>query len=302
MLFKTPLLLSLGASCTAAQSLADVLAGTPDLSTLTSALQQFPDLLTTLNGTSNITVLAPNNAAFDALFATPAGQAAQNDAGLLEAVLEYHVVDGVFPASSIPATGAFVPTFLTNTSYTNVTGGQRVEGISANGGVTFISGGKATSNVTQADITFDGGIIHIINAVLTVPANITTTALAANLTSLANALIQVDLLDTVNSLPDATVFAPTNAAFDAISSTIAGLSDEQLASILEYHVVGGAVAYSTLLTNGETVPTLDNAQNVTITLGNGTVQVNQANVVIPDVLVANGVVHVIDAVLIPPSS
>ncbi|KAI9694785.1 MAG: hypothetical protein M1822_000401 [Bathelium mastoideum] len=295
MLFKSSLLLSLGASCTAAQSLASVLTGNPDLSSLTSALEEFPDLLSALNSTSNITVLAPNNAAFAALASTPAGQAAQSDAGLLEAILEYHVVSGVYPASSIPSTGAFVPTLLTNTSYTNVTGGQRVEGISSNGGVTFISGGKATSNVTQADITFDGGIVHIINSVLTVPANITATAEAAGLTSLANALIKVNLLETVNDLADVTVFAPTNAAFAAINSTVATLTDAQLASILEYHVISGTVGYSTLLTNGELIPTLDNGANVTITLGNGTVKVNQANVVIPDVLVANGVVHVIDA-------
>ena len=130
---------------------------------------------------------------------------------------------------------------------------------------------------------------------LTVPANITATAQAAGLTSLANALIQVNLLDTVNILPDITVFAPTNAAFAAINSTIAGLCNDQLAAILEYHVINGTVGYSTLLTNGETIPTLDDGANVTITLGNNSVKVNNANVVIPDVLVANGVVHVIDA-------
>ena len=148
---------------------------------------------------------------------------------------------------------------------------------------------------SKQDITFDGGIVHVINSVLTVPANITVTATTAGLTSLANALIKVNLLDTVNTLPDITVFAPTNAAFAAINSTVAGLSNAQLASILEYHVISGTVGYSTLLTNGETIPTLDDGANVTITLGNGTVKVNNANVVIPDVLVANGVVHVIDA-------
>ena len=150
MLFKYSLFLSLGASCTAAQSLVSVLSGNPDLSNLTSALQEFPDLLSALNSASNITVLAPNNAAFQALAATSAGKAAESDAGLLEAILEYHVINGTYPAASISSTGAFVPTLLTNTSYTNVTGGQRVEGISSSSGVTFISGGKATSNVTQA--------------------------------------------------------------------------------------------------------------------------------------------------------
>ena len=144
----------IGASCVGAQSLTSVLQGDSDLSTLTSTLQMFPSLLQSLGSASNITVLAPSNEAFDALFATPAGAAAKNDPGLLQAVLEYHVLNGTFPASAIPATGAFAPSLLTNSSYTNVTGGQRVEGISSNGNVTFFSGDKATSNVTRAVSAF----------------------------------------------------------------------------------------------------------------------------------------------------
>ena len=150
MQLKAFLVSLIGASCANAQSLTSVLSGNSDLSTLTSALEQFPSLVSALGNATNITILAPNNAAFTALFATPAGQQAQSDPGLLQAVLEYHVINGSYPASSIPSTGAFVPTLLTNTSYTNVTGGQVVEGMSSNGNVTFFSGGKATSNVTQA--------------------------------------------------------------------------------------------------------------------------------------------------------
>ncbi|KAL9078120.1 MAG: hypothetical protein Q9157_002947 [Trypethelium eluteriae] len=295
MLFRLPLILSLGVSCAGAQSLEDVLTSNSQLTSLVNALEEFPDLLEELNSAQNITVLAPDNAAFAALASTPAGQAAASDPSLLEAVLEYHVISGTYLASDIPATGAFVPTLLTNASYTNVTGGQRVEGINTDGSVTFFSGGKAESDVSQADITFDGGVVHIIDSVLTIPANITATAQAAGLTTLANALIQTNLLETVNVLPDLTVFAPTNAAFAAINSTVGNLTNTQLAGVLEYHVINGTVGYSTLLTNGETISTLDNGLNVTITLpGSGAVKVNQANVVIPDVLVANGVVHVID--------
>ncbi|KAI9654823.1 MAG: hypothetical protein M1821_005817 [Bathelium mastoideum] len=301
MQLKTLAVSLFSASCVGAQSLTSVLQGNSDLSTLTSTLQKFPSLVQTLGGAKNITILAPSNEAFNALFATPAGQAAQSDVGLLQAVLEYHVINGSYPASSIPSTGAFVPTLLTNSSYTNVTGGQVVEGISSNGNVTFFSGNKATSNVTQANVKFDGGVIHVINAVLTIPANITSTAQADGLTSLASALTETNLLNTVNALPDITVFAPNNLAFAAINSTIAKLSSSQLSSILEYHVINGTVAYSTTLKNGETVPTLNGA-TVKITVQGGTVQVNQATVTIADVLVANGVVHVINGVLQPNSS
>jgi uncharacterized surface protein with fasciclin (FAS1) repeats len=95
----------------------------------------------------------------------------------------------------------------------------------------------------------------------------------------------------VDGLKDITVFAPTNAAFAAIANVT--LSKEQLTEVLEYHVIAGTVAYSTLLTNGEKVATAE-GDDVTITLANGTVLVNDAKVVEADVLISNGVVHVID--------
>lgn len=97
----------------------------------------------------------------------------------------------------------------------------------------------------------------------------------------------------MDDLSDVTIFAPTNAAFDAIGSAVGNLSKEQLSSILQYHVIKGTVAYSSLLTDGETVNTLQ-GEAVKITIQDGTVFVNSAKVIMPDVLVSNGVVHVID--------
>jgi hypothetical protein len=94
-----------------------------------------------------------------------------------------------------------------------------------------------------------------------------------------------------------TIFAPSNAAFQAIGSAVGTLSAAQLAQILEYHVINGTVGYSSSLTNS-TLTTLSGG-SVTITVENGTVYVNSARVIVPDVLVANGVVHVIDGVLNP---
>jgi uncharacterized surface protein with fasciclin (FAS1) repeats len=148
-----------------------------------------------------------------------------------------------------------------------------------------------TADQTQ-NVNFTGGVIHIIDTVLTLPASDSATAAAANLTSLAGALSALNLVDTVNSLSDVTIFAPSNAAFQAIGSALGNLSTEQLTSILEYHVVQGVVGYSSLLSN-TTLPTVNGA-NVTITIEDGSVFVNSAKVVTPDALVNNGVVHVID--------
>lgn len=133
---------------------------------------------------------------------------------------------------------------------------------------------------------------------LSIPPPLAQAATDANLTSLAGALTQLNLVDTLTSLNDITVFAPTNAAFQEIASALPSLSPEQLTSILEYHVVNTSVLYSTTLTDGATVPTL-NGGSITVHLEDDKVFVNSAQVIIPDVLVANGVVHVIDSVLNP---
>lgn len=136
-------------------------------------------------------------------------------------------------------------------------------------------------------------MIHIINDVLTVPQNDSATAVAANLTSLAGALTSAKLVDTVDALKDVTIFAPSNMAFQMIGSALPNLSTTDLTSILEYHVVKGTVGYSSKLMNNMKLPTVGGGE-VTVRINNGSVFVNGAEVVLPDVLVSNGVVHVID--------
>lgn len=147
---------------------------------------------------------------------------------------------------------------------------------------------------------FDSGVIHVIDSFLMIPPMVSTTAVNANLTSLVGALNQTDLVSAVDTTPDVTIFAPTNAAFKAIGSAAGNLSDEDLASILTYHVVEGTVGYSTML-EPTTLTTLNGA-DITITIEDGVVYANSAKVIIPDVLVANGVVHVIDGVLNPDNA
>lgn len=118
---------------------------------------------------------------------------------------------------------------------------------------------------------------------------------------MAGALTSANLVNTVNGLKDVTIFAPSNAAFQAIGSGLGNLSTTDLTSILTYHVVQGAVGYSSGLMNGTSLPTVNGA-NLTVTINNGMVFVNGAKVVTPDVLVSNGVVHVLDNVLNPSNT
>ena len=130
--------------------LAGVLSGNSDLSQLNSLLGAFPGLVTALSSATNITLLAPNNAALGTLLNSTAGKALAADSDAVEALLMYHVLKGVIPASAITNMSAFAPTLLDNSTYSNVTGGQVVEAVKVNSGVQIFSGLLQNSTVTQA--------------------------------------------------------------------------------------------------------------------------------------------------------
>ncbi|ERF75420.1 hypothetical protein EPUS_00213 [Endocarpon pusillum Z07020] len=294
-----PLALATAASAQETMNLTAALASSPELSQLGITLGLVPELVAALAELSNITLLAPSNAAFEE-FTNSSNAAALSDPGLIQAVLQYHVLNGTYYAQNVTETTSFIPTTLMNTSYTNVTGGQVVKAVLTGDNVVFSSGLLTNSTVTQADVTFDSGVIHIIDRLLTVPANVSTTAVAANLTSLVGAVTTAELAEAVDTTPNVTIFAPTNEAFQSIGSALGSISTEDLASILTYHVVSGTVGYSSILSN-TTLTTLNDA-DVTISIVDGAVFVNSARVVMADVLVANGVVHVIDNVLNPANA
>ena len=140
-------------------------------------------------------------------------------------------------------------------------------------------------------------MIHVIDGLLTLPPNVSVIAQEAGLSAFLGAVNATNLTEAVNTTPDLTIFAPNNGAFEDISSALGNLTAEQAAEILQYHVINGTVAYSSTLANG-TVPTLGGG-NITITIVDGEVFVNRARVITADILLANGVLHVLDSVLSP---
>lgn len=142
------------------QSIGDLLNSTADLSSLRDFLtSSAPDVLTTLAGASNITVLAPNNAAFQALGTPP------NTPGFAQALLTYHVVQGAFSAAQLSAGTAFSPTLLKDAAYTTVSGGQVVETEPMDDTVAIYSGLFTHSMVVQADVNATNNvIIHVIDS------------------------------------------------------------------------------------------------------------------------------------------
>ena len=284
------------AATTSAQSLTQALARQPQLSNLTTYLNLFPSFVSQLESLSNITLLAPDNQAFNALLGN--NNALASNTGLIQALFSYHVLNGSY--ANFSSSPAFIPTALMNTTYANVTGGQVVEAVGTSNGSTFYTGLLNNASTIGNVSNFTGGSIHIIDSFLTIPENCSQTAIELGTSSLVGALEAANLVSAVDGLSDVTVFVPNNRAFQDIAGTLATLPIANVTNILEYHVINGTVGYSTALSN-MTLTTLQGG-NLRITVENGTVFVNSARVIVPNVLVANGVIHVIDNMLNPANS
>jgi uncharacterized surface protein with fasciclin (FAS1) repeats len=281
-------------------SLQAALSNNTNLSLLSGLISSNPSLLSSLSSASNITVLAPSNAGLQSLLNSTAGVALGSNPGAVQALLQYHVLNGSYPASTFNSTSRFIRTLLTNSSYTNVTNGQRVQAVVASNKTTFYSGLLANTTVQQS-LNFTGGVIHVLSSPLTLPLRASVTLLDAGLTSLYGALTLAGLANTVDSLQDATIFAPNNAAFQAIGSALTNATASTLGPILNEHLIvgnGTSPYYSSRLVNGSSVTTAG-GKNITFYNVNGTWFVNNAKILTSDILVAGGVVHVIDEVLNP---
>ncbi|KAI1653999.1 Fasciclin-domain-containing protein [Daldinia decipiens] len=302
MQYKKALPLAL-ASLAAAQtpSLSDALGSqNSSLSSLNALLASNSQFSESLNQLQNVTILAPSNDAFSALTINNETTSLLDNSDYLQAFLSYHILNGTYYNDNFGDESVFIPTLLTNRTYTNVTGGQVVEARLHDNNVTFFSSLKENATIITPNVNFTGGTIHIINSFLIIPQNVTETLSNANLTAAEGAISTANLTDSVVDTPNITIFAPNNDAFNAIGSIISNLTSDQLTNIVGYHVINGSVNYSAELQN--TTLTAANGQDITITVVNGTVYANSAKITVPDILLENGVIHVVDQVLNPDNT
>ena len=265
----------------------DIIAGTGVHETLESALI-LAGLDETLEGEGPFTVFAPTDDAFNAL-PEEVLQALVNDPmGELTEVLLYHVLEGEVLSTGL-SDGQTATTLL----------GEDIE-ITIDGDNVFIN----DAQVTMADVQADNGVVHVIDAVLTpLPATVVDIIVDSEVhETLETAVIEADLAGPLTAEGPFTVFAPTDDAFAALPD---GVLDEllenptgELANILLYHVLGAEV-FSTDLVDGQTATTLL-GEDIEITIDGDNVFINDAQVIVADLEARNGVVHVIDAVLLPP--
>ncbi len=307
------------------KTIVELAVATDDLSLLVEALiQADAGLVETLGGAGPFTVFAPTNDAFVALldalgddYHSLADFDTDEEKALLVKVLTYHVVAGTKALSTDLSDGQMIETFQ----------GENV-GISIKDGMVHVDDAtEENATVVIPDVEGSNGVVHVINKVLLpqevldalAPAepNIVETAQAVDdLSLLVEALIQADagLVEVLSGEGPFTVFAPTNKAFadllDALGDDFHSLADFDtedekalLATVLTYHVVPGAAVESSTLTNHQEIVTFQGESLFAIVHGHD-IDIRDktdtdANVVTPDVMTSNGIVHVIDKVLLP---
>jgi transforming growth factor-beta-induced protein len=265
----------------------DIASANSSFSTLVGAVVA-EDLATTLSNTdASFTIFAPTNDAFTAAGTLPSD---------LSPILLYHVLgDAVFSTD--------ISSSIINTL--NADNPELVVEVTNNG--VMLNG---TTNVVSTDIVGVNGVIHVIDAIITPIENnsILDIALANNFNSLTAALAKVNLATTFLKDGAYTVFAPTDAAFATFLSNagFSGLNDvpeDVLTDVLLYHVVGAEVL-STDLSNGYVSTLLksfdDNAVTLLVDLSSG-VSLNKSSVTTPDIEGSNGIIHIVDKVLSPPT-
>ncbi|MBN1159262.1 MAG: fasciclin domain-containing protein [Bacteroidales bacterium] len=270
-------------------TIVDIASADANFSSLVAALVK-ANLAGTLAGDGPFTVFAPTNAAFDQLFAD-LGISGLNDlsAEALTPILLYHVVSGSVMSTDL--TSGFTGTLSPGPGETKVSLQVEVGSVILNG----------SAQVTNADIMASNGVIHVIDEVLLPPDVVDIALNNANFSILVEAVVKAELVEALQDDGPFTVFAPTNDAFEDLFTSlgVSGIEDltkEQLEPILLYHVVSGNVL-SGDLSSGD-VPTL-HGDNISVNVGS-TVTINgTSNVILVDIQGTNGVVHVIDEVLLP---
>lgn len=292
-------------------SIVETAQATPSLSTLVAAVQfasDNDDLVDLLAGPGTLTVFAPTNDAFDALAVELTGSAGATGADLLtpenkpllRSVLQYHVLTTTVNAAEIPF----------GKPITSAEGS--VFKIDAGSPPTITDGRNRLARITATDIEASNGVVHLIDKVI-LPAdkNVVQTAQALAAGSpgefgiLVEAVVAADLAATLSGPGPFTVFAPTDAAFAALLAELGVTKAELLADtplltqVLTYHVVPGRV-FEAEVPIGAPIATVQTGTfSISAALDITDARGRTSKIVGTDTLTSNGVIHVIDKVLLP---
>lgn len=276
-------------------TIAAIASRNPNFTTLVAALDR-AGLVQTLDQNGPFTVFAPTNAAFNDFLADN-GFTSLNDipVDVLREVLLNHVVNGTNLSTSL-STG-YVKTLgkgsasdsNTLSMFINTASGVRLNGV---------------ASVTTPDIVASNGVIHVVDAVIGLPTVVTHAAANPGFSTLVSLLTQQNLVSTLDGIASSpfTVFAPNNDAFTTFETqnpgVLAGLTSAQVTAVLTYHVVAGANVLST----GIPATPITTFETGTFTIAGTTItdeSDRQTGIIATDVQASNGVIHVVNNVLLP---
>ena len=287
-------------------TIAEFAANNIDLSNLAAALNAADgNLLSLLNG-GDYTLLAPNNFAFE-IFLAKNGFTSIDEVptDILRKILLNHVISGTVKSSDLAA----AVSGYTSTNATNTDGNFLSMYFSTNNGVVF----NGVSTVLNPDIAASNGVMHVVDALIELPTVVTFATANPGFETLVAALTRDDLsedfvsiLSTTIEPAPFTVFAPTNEAFSSLFSELGvkSLNDidtATLESTLGTHVVAKANVRSEDLFNGMLITTIGDDLTISVGTGPQLVDMNSrtANIIAADIQAYNGVIHVIDNVMLP---
>ena len=278
--------LTLAASLHAQGNIVEVAKGAGKFNTLLTAATK-AGLVDTLTSKGPFTVFAPTDEAFEKVPAETLNALLANPEKL-KSVLLYHVVPGKMPAAKV-----------TKESWLESAQGQSLKVTVADGSV-MIDG----ATVAAADVMASNGVIHVIDSVILPRPNLVETAVeAGSFSTLVKAVQEAGLVETLAEKGPFTIFAPSDAAFAKIpeADLKAVLADKKkLTEILTYHVVPGRKLASDVV--GEHWLTTASGSALKVDAGKGVAMVDGAKIVSTDVIAGNGVIHVIDSVVMPRPS
>ncbi|MFG6464520.1 fasciclin domain-containing protein [Roseateles sp. DXS20W] len=266
-------------------------------STLVEAVQA-AGLADTLSGPGPFTVFAPTNDAFAALLAELGVTKAQllADKALLMQVLQYHVLPSQVLKAGVPLGKPITP----------LAGG--IFKVDSRGSDLVITDGRnRTARITATDLQTRNGVIHVVDRVL-LPADKTIVATAQatpDFSILVEAVVAAGLVDTLNGTGPFTVFAPTNAAFAKLLTEL-GVTKAQLLAdkalltqVLTYHVLPARVLKADVPVGSAITTVQGQTFTVDASLAITDQRARKAAITATDVLARNGVIHVIDTVILP---
>lgn len=294
----------------AENSLAELIAASPNHSTLEAALER-AELSEDLQAPASITIFAPTDVAF-ATFLSDAGFSSIDEVPVpvLQQILLNHVIGARVDESILRQLGKnYLETFADG-SGTDTNLALYFDATTAT--IRF----NGQSNITESDIPATNGILHVVNAVIDRPTIATfvqtNDAFSELTTALTTATPGTNFLNTLGGSTEYTLFAPPNVAFEALLESnpdwdnVSDIGEEELTAILQHHLVSGSLR-STDISHGETAESLE-GDLLTFSTANGNVEITDGDgntgvvVVFANIQALNGVLHAVEDVLIPDTT